>query len=127
MYKDKDKQREANRQANKRYRDKGITEKVSRKQGITGSKEHSMECDPDTLAVFNESKSIKRGKDIKCFEDLPVDVQQSINKMSEVDVDGTIDKAEKAKRTLAAIKYQHLFPDSQGLGMCPVCTGKEQE
>ena len=37
MYKDKDKQKQANRLANKRYRDKvqGITEKVSRKQGIT--------------------------------------------------------------------------------------------
>ena len=35
MYKDKDKQREAIREATRRYRAKGIT-KVSREQGITG-------------------------------------------------------------------------------------------
>lgn len=36
MYKDKDKQKEANRAANKRYREsKGITPKVSRERGIT--------------------------------------------------------------------------------------------
>jgi hypothetical protein len=36
MYKDQDKQKEANRLANKRYRErKGITQKVSRDEGIT--------------------------------------------------------------------------------------------
>ena len=46
----------------------------------------------------------KRGKDIKCFGDLPPDVQATINRVSE-------SNEEKAKRTAAAIKYQHLFPE----------------
>ena len=45
----------------------------------------------------------KRGKDIKCFEDLPLDVQATINRIS-----GS--NEEKAKRTAIAINYQHLFP-----------------
>ena len=62
----------------------------------------------------------KRGKDIKVFEDLPADVQDTINRMSLVD--GKIDQAVKAKRTAAAIKYQHVFPDRyEPTGN--VCTG----
>ena len=49
---------------------------------------------------------LKRGKDIKCFEDLPTDVQVSIDVMSMVD--GKPDKEEHAKRTAAAIRYQHI-------------------
>ena len=58
----------------------------------------------------------KRGKDIKCFADLPLDVQQTIDSMSTID--GKIDQTVKANRTAIAISYQHLFPDryySQGL------------
>jgi len=51
----------------------------------------------------------KRGKDIKVFEDLPLDVQQTIDRMSTVD--GKIDQAIKANRTAIAIHYQHIFPD----------------
>lgn len=50
MYKDK--QREANKEAMRRNRAKGITEKVSHNQGITATEP-------------------KRGKEIKCFLDLP--------------------------------------------------------
>ena len=46
----------------------------------------------------------KRGKDIKTFNDLPPDVQATINRISQ-------SNEEKQKRTKAAIKYQHLFPD----------------
>ena len=45
-----------------------------------------------------------RGKDIRCFEDLPRDVQRTIDKLSET-------SEEKVKRTAAAIHYQHLFPN----------------
>ena len=92
MYKDKGKQREANRQASQRQRDKkGMTDDCA-KAGIV-IPDHPVPVIP------------KRGKDIKCFEDLPVDVQATINRLSE-------SNEEKAKRTAAAIKYQHLFPDS---------------
>lgn len=50
----------------------------------------------------------KRGKGIKCFADLPLDVQQSIDRMSMVD--GKIDQTIKANRTAIAVHYQHLFP-----------------
>ena len=46
----------------------------------------------------------KRGEDIKTFADLPPDVQATINRISQ-------SNEEKQKRTKAAIKYQHLFPD----------------
>ena len=50
----------------------------------------------------------KRGKDIKCFEDLPADVQQAVNMMSMVN--DKIDQTIKANRTAIAIHYQHIFP-----------------
>ncbi len=52
----------------------------------------------------------KRGLDIKVFEDLPADVQLAIKSMS-MDETGYVDEDEKAKRTAAAIRYQHLSPD----------------
>lgn len=71
-------------------------------------KDHSMGCDPVTLVAFHKGKP-KRGLDIKCFEDLPPDVQLGIKSMS-MDETGYVDEDEKAKRTAAAIRYQHLFP-----------------
>ena len=66
--------------------------------------------DPKILAEFREGKtSAKRGKDIKTFFDLPLDVQQTIDTMSVVD--GKMDQTIKANRTAIAIHYQHLFPD----------------
>lgn len=115
MYKDKDKQREANREASQRRRDKGMTKQMSN-EGMTARN-----------GTLNVIPSSKRGKDIKCFADLPPDVQDTISLMSQRD--GKIDKDEKAKRTLAAIKYQHLFPDryepvslAERVGLC--VTGK---
>ena len=96
MYKDKDKQREANRQASQRQRDKkGMTDDCV-KAGIV-IPDHPVPVIPE------------RGKDIKVFEDLPPDVQQTIDSMSVVD--GVIDQTIKANRTAIAINYQHLFPD----------------
>ena len=72
MYKDKDKQREANRQAQARFKAKGITE-----QGITLPKKTDL---GNTLTTTQTVSAVipKRGKDIKCFKDLPPDVQQTI-------------------------------------------------
>lgn len=58
------------------------------------------------------------GKDVKCFEDLPLDIQQIIDRISVVD--GKINKALKAKRTAIAIHHQsmarilwrYLFPEA---------------
>ncbi|KKL19791.1 hypothetical protein LCGC14_2461940 [marine sediment metagenome] len=54
-------------------------------------------------------RSLTRGKDIKCFADLPPDVQRTIDRLSLVD--GKIDQTVKANRTAIAVSYQHLFPD----------------
>ena len=100
MYKDKDKQREADKERQRRRRDKikaeGVTNSGRDKQGVTGGIILTLAANIDDNA--------KRGKDIKSFEDLPPDVQATINRVSE-------SNEEKAKRTAAAIKYQHLFPD----------------
>jgi len=96
-YKDKDKQREAQREWVRRKRvEQNPEEFKARAEGtFTGS---------------TKQGSTKRGKDIKCFADLPPDVQATINQMSRDD-NGKIVEAVKSKRTVAAIKYQHLFPD----------------
>ena len=74
---------------------------------------HQPHCNaPSHVKQFAKGVSCscrKRGKDIKCFADLPPDVQETIHRLSTID--GKIDQASKAKRTAAAIKYQHLFPD----------------
>ncbi len=160
MYKDKDRQREANRQAQAKFKAKGITE-----QGITLPKETDLgntltttqtvsaaipertaqgnirvskpsdddyvpQCETTRAFIEDRPKESepwtvadqcdyedddypalpKRGKDIKCFADLPPDVQRTIDKMSTTD--GRLDKEDKAKRTARAIHYQRLFPDS---------------
>ena len=68
----------------------------------------------ETTRAFVEDKpkrseSDKRGKDIKCFTDLPPDVQRTITMMSTTD--GKLNEDEKVKRTARAIHYQSLFPD----------------
>ena len=134
MYKDKAKQREANRQASRRARIKhrvktdltplaqGMTNEGMTLQGMTHiedrpkvkpeskcGKEHSMECDPKILAEFREGKtSAKRGKDIKCFEDLPPKAQECINKMSIKD--GKIDQIIKADWMASVNIFQRLYP-----------------
>ena len=132
-YKDKEKQREAVKAATRRYRaNKGDSALSASKQvsqnarGLPVLDEVS-----DTRPVIpsfpktTRFPTHKRGKDIKCFADLPVDVQQTIDKMSMVD--GRLDGVEKDKRVAAAIKYQHLFPDryhSTGVVCTGVVTGK---
>lgn len=58
----------------------------------------------DGFEIITSSDKPKRGKDIKCFNDLPEDVRLTILKMSR-------DKEDYEKRVVAAIRYQHLFPD----------------
>jgi len=117
VYKDKDRQREANREQMRRARAKGNT-----KQDISqGNTEYPRVTDKalpgepipqgwedeisDNLERTGNIQGIpKRGKDIKCFEDLPPDVQQTIKTISE-------SNEEFQRRTGIAIRYQHLFPD----------------
>lgn len=96
MYKNKDKQREANRLAKRAQRARD-----NEPQGMTWA---------DNIIPKTDIRVIpKRGLDIKCFEDLPSDVQQTIGIMSVVE--GVIDQTIKANRTAIAINYQHLYPD----------------
>ena len=104
MYKDKDRQREANRKAQAKFKAKGITKRVLPKS----DKEVFGET---MLKMTSHEQQLKRGKDIKCFADLPPDVQKSIDRMS-INKDGTINQTVKANRTAIAINYQHLFPNS---------------
>ena len=101
MYKDKDKQRETDRERQRRYR------RGPGRKGVTRTAETVNPSHPVTP---------KRGKDIKCFADLPPDVQSTINTISE-------SPEEHRRRTAIAINYQHLFPgryEPQGA----VVTGK---
>lgn len=64
---------------------------------------------------------LKRGFDIKCFEDLPPDVQATIRRLSE-------SNEEFQKRTGIAIAYQHLFPNRYHCeGLFDTNTIEEQE
>lgn len=125
MYKDKDKQREANRKAQIKFKAKGITKGITN-QGITpkvlpertplgnirvskpGDTNYDGICHKDDIDEWSATKLTatkpKRGKDIKCFADLPPDVQANINRISE-------SNEEKQKRTKIAISYQHAFPN----------------
>ena len=122
MYKDKDKRRDKERDRQRRYRaSKGVTG-VTEPKGVTNEAQTSPMLDAfkdenirrqeyedkldllKTLAMKDTGGKPKRGKDIKAFADLPPDVQATINRVSQ-------SNEEKQKRTAAAIKYQHLFPD----------------
>ena len=87
MYKDKDRQREANRQIQAKRRAKGVTKGVT-SQGVT-------------VSGSGTCVTPKRGKDIKVFADLPPDVQASIRRVSE-------SNEEFKRRTAIAIHYQHV-------------------
>ena len=103
MYKDKDRQREANRQAKARYKARqGIPLGIPSK-GI-----------PDEgIPVKPVAPSKKRGMEIQSFEDLPLDVQADIELMavSKSGGDEGVYERERRDRTERAIRYQHLFPD----------------
>lgn len=68
---------------------------------------------PDTMQQTPERQVYKRGKDIKSFEDLPLDVQADIELMSvdKANGDDAVYEQEHKDRTERAIRYQHLFPD----------------
>ena len=111
MYKDKDKQREANRVAQARFKAKGITEGITN-QGIT----LTSPVIPDGSTTIDAVQALhrliakplvikaRRGKDITNFEHLPPDVQATINRIS-------MDNQEHNRRTAIAIDYQHKQPD----------------
>lgn len=129
MYKDPDKHREAVKLATRRYRAKKADSVLSsQKDGLDNARGLAVvdkigdtqpviplnvipKLEPEDkgqeLHLCIKSKP-KRGKDIKCFEDLPRDVQETIDIMSVVE--GKIDQTMKANRTAIAINYQHLFP-----------------
>ena len=137
-YKDPDKQREANAEQMRRARAKGNTKPTSNQsntesQRVTdqdftrlmagagqghvkvskpGDDDYVPMCETTMAFIDGRDKrpeTGKRGKDIKTFADLPPDVQQTIDSMSR-DEAGKVEQKDKAKRTAAAIKYQHLFP-----------------
>ena len=75
MYKDKSKQREANAERQRRYkaRQKGVTS-----EGVT-CKALPIDKTPYAELIGDKICNIpKRGKDIKCFEDLPPDEQKAM-------------------------------------------------
>lgn len=72
-----------------------------------GIKPPTSDTNPGQFPKTARFPTHKRGKDIKCFADLPPDVQQTIDSMSLVD--GKIDQTIKANRTAIAVNYQHLF------------------
>lgn len=120
-YKDKDKQREAQREWVRQKRAaKGSTDTLSSEAESLQHKSGS-----DTESIKQANKIVKRGKDIKCFADLHPSIQDTIVKMSTIN--GKVDNDEWNKRTVAAIKYQHLFPDKyepHGAVCTGVVTGK---
>ena len=131
MYKDKDKQREANKLQMQRARAaKGNTKQLVGQSNtsyprvtdqdftkliagagpnhVRASKPGDADYEPmcETTKAFVEGRSKvepKRGLDIKCFEDLPPDVQQTIRTISD-------SNEEFQRRTVIAIHYQHTFP-----------------
>ena len=112
MYKDKDKQREAQRN--------WVRQKRIDKKGSTTVVMGSFQDAFDNAVKEVKSKP-KRGKDIKCFADLPTDVQQTIDSMSTVA--GKIDQTIKANRTAIAVNYQHTFGAGAYYPHGAVCTG----
>ncbi len=109
MYKDKDRQREANKQAKARQRIKDKDYIKGMTKVMVLDDDVIPEDTPVVIPYKVDSVIPKCGKDIKCFADLPPDVQRSIDMMSMVD--GMIDKTIKANRTAIAISYQHSRPD----------------
>jgi len=135
-YKDKDRQREAVKQAMRRKRATSVipcdtrlkvipsdtpivipceveikperTAKRNIRVSKPGDDDHVPMCETTSAFIEGRDKrqeTAKRGLDIKCFEDLPPDVQESIRTVSE-------SNEEFKRRTGIAIRYQHLFPDS---------------
>ena len=84
MYKDKEKQKEAQRERTRRYR-------ALHNEGVTCA-----ELDRALQSILPEH--------------LPLDVQRTINRLTTLP-DGTVDEQARANRTAIAISYQHYRPD----------------
>ena len=82
MYKDKEKQKEANRAAKARFKAK---QGIPVEQGI-----------PDIPGIPEQG--------------IPPDVQATINRLT-TNQDGTVDEQARTNRTAIAIDYQHKQPD----------------
>lgn len=88
-----------------------------------GDADYVPQCETTRAFIEDRPKmpeTDKRGKDIKCFADLPPDVQRTIERVSRINNNEAEYKTEKAKRTARAIHYQSLFPDryySTGTGI----------
>lgn len=102
MYKDKEKQREANRERQRRYK---LKQKALLSKGVTKAlPDGNMSYEIYEKMEESCNNPPRRGRDITKFEHLPLDVQASIARIS----DG--DDIVKANRTAVAINYQHQFP-----------------
>lgn len=95
MYKDKDKQREANRLAQARFKAKGITNAPP--SGITS-----------TRPVIPNNHTLHPA------------IIAGINRLT-TNPDGTVDQQARAIRMAAAKSYQRMYPDKHytGVGMAP--------
>ncbi len=114
-YKDKDKQREVQRNwVRQKKATKGSTEQGST---LTGESVAVAIKAMSQVADKAERAKPKRGLDIKCFLDLPLDVQDTIQTLSE-------SEAEYQKRTRIAIDYQHQFPDRYNCSGCCISTSE---
>ncbi len=111
MYKDKAKQKEANRLAKARQRAKENA--VIPKCWCCGNviPEGTVCCGPCAWSGrAKTSPDRPKTKIVETYADLPPDIKSTIEYMSR-------DTEDKAKRIERAIKYQQMFPDSSRL--CP--------
>ena len=130
MYKDKDKQREANAERQRRYR-KALLTTSNVMEGVTPEEQKALHsagvtdkalptkqyADVSTKELAEQFYNYKRrGKGITKFEHLPPDVQATIDRLS-------TDEQEHERRTAIAIDYQHKQPDHyecHSIGVVPV-------
>ena len=96
VYKDINKQREANKQIQARRRQQGMTKGVT-DQGVTAGV---------TVKGVTDNVTPKR----QTFTDLPADVQHTIDRISD-------SPEERAVRTAIAVDYQAKHPGSQHKGI----------
>ena len=138
MYKDKDRQRAANRRAQAKFKAKqGITQKVLPEQGITrhvsdqeftmllatvppgtpnqrvskpGDADYEPQCETTRAFIEGRPKNIPKPKPVNTFADLPPDVQATIRSLSH-------SNEEMKRRTAIALAYQQMFPDNTNRGI----------
>ena len=87
----------------------GVTLRDDKSVTVTKADSHVDASDIGVVKALHQAISKpKRGKDIKGFIDLPMDVQQTITRLCP---DVVKDHAERCRRSGIAIRYQHLFPN----------------